>query len=302
MMTARRSKVVDLPEAAALVRDGSRLAIGGFSVYQHPMAFLYELIRQGRRDLTIVGMSNGNDIDLLCGAGCVSRVETSYVGLERNGLAPNYRRAVENGTVKVVEYSEVLSQERFRASQENFGFWPVYYLGGNGILDNNPDIKAMACPLTGRPMHAVPPAAPDVAVIHALMADEFGNVLVPMRGRLTPQSLDIAIARSCSTVVVTVEKIVDNATLRRHPHLVELPSYKTTAIVEAPYGAHPTAMAGAYAEDEGHMDAYALAGKDPASFDASLQKYVHGLPDHLDYLDTIGVRTLMKIRHLEVPQ
>jgi glutaconate CoA-transferase subunit A len=114
---ALRSKLVSLADAAARIADGARLALGGFAVYQHPMALVRELARQGRRDLTVVGTVNGNDVDLLAGAGCLRRVETSYVGLEKYGLALNFRRRVESGELEIVDYPEVLSFDRFRASQ-----------------------------------------------------------------------------------------------------------------------------------------------------------------------------------------
>ena len=87
MSPVRRSKLASLTEAAALVEDGMRVALGGFAIYQHPMALVRELIRQGRRDLTVVGVANGIEVDMLAGAGCLGRVETSYVGLEKYGLA-----------------------------------------------------------------------------------------------------------------------------------------------------------------------------------------------------------------------
>lgn len=295
----RKSKVKTLAEAAAMVNDGDRLAIGGFVVYQRPMAFLGELVRQGRKDLTVVGVTNSLDVDLLAGAGALRRVETSYVGLEKHGLAPNFRRAVEAGELQVVDYPEILSMERFRASQENWPFWPCYYLGGNDVALRNPDIKALDCPASGRPMFAVPPAAADVTVIHAIMGDRYGNVLVPAR-RLTPQSLDITLARSCDRVIVTVEKIVDNSVLQKYPHMVEIPAYRTAAIVEAPFGAHPTAMASMYEEDEAQMHRYAEAAADPERFEGYLDDYVRNCASHEAYLEKIGIARLMAIRCIEV--
>lgn len=298
-MTQRTSKRVSLSEAAALVKDGERLAIGGFGMYQHPMAFVHELIRQRRRDLTVVGIVNGGDVDILAGAGCLRRVETSYVGFEKHGLAPNFRRAVEQGELQIVDYPEILSMDRFRASQENFSFWPAYFLGGNDLLRVNPDIKEFQCPLTGRRVWAVPPAAPDVVVIHATLGDEYGNVLVPSR-RLSPQSLDITLARSCDRVIVTVEKIVSTATLKRHPHLVEIPSYRTTAIVEVPWGAHPTAVLGVYGGDDHHVALYLEAARSRDSFSAYLQDYVHGTANHIEYLEKIGLKALLPLRKLDI--
>ncbi|MEX2222785.1 MAG: CoA-transferase [Candidatus Rokuibacteriota bacterium] len=97
--------------------------MGGFAVYQHPMALVRELARRGRRDLTVIGAVNGNDVDLPAGAGCLRRVESSYVG-------PNFRRRVERGELEMVDYPELLSFDRFRASQDRLRFWPCDYLGG----------------------------------------------------------------------------------------------------------------------------------------------------------------------------
>ncbi|QCO00091.1 CoA transferase subunit A (plasmid) [Azospirillum argentinense] len=286
-VTNKTSKVGSIADAVALIPDGTRLAIGGFAIYQHPMAVVRALIRAGRRDLTIVGTVNGNEVDLLVGAGCVKRVETSYVGLEKYGLAPNFRRAVEEGRVEVVDYPEVLSFDRFRASQENFTFWPCDYLGGTDVLARNPDIKPFTCPATGRTLHAVPPADPEVVVLHAIAADERGNVILPQR-HLLPQGLDVIMARGCDRVIVTVEKIVPQSMIRRHAAQVQIPSYKTTLVVEAPWGAHPTALLGRYATDDAHFRDYVAASAGPDGFAAYLDRYVHGPADHQAYLDTVG--------------
>ncbi|MCW2242129.1 CoA transferase subunit A [Azospirillum canadense] len=286
-MTNKTSKVGSIADAVTLIPDGTRLAIGGFAIYQHPMAVVRALIRAGRRDLAIVGTVNGNEVDLLVGAGCVKRVETSYVGLEKYGLAPNFRRAVEEGRVEVVDYPEVLSFDRFRASQENFTFWPCDYLGGTDVLARNPDIKPFICPATGRTLHAVPPADPEVVVLHAIAADERGNVILPQR-HLLPQGLDVIMARGCDTVIVTVEKIVPQSMIRRHAAQVQIPSYKTTLVVEAPWGAHPTALLGRYATDDAHFRDYVAASASPDGFAAYLDRYVHGPADHQAYLDAVG--------------
>lgn len=298
MSPVRRSKLASLTEAAALVEDGMRVALGGFAIYQHPMALVRELIRQGRRDLTVVGVANGIEVDMLAGAGCLGRVETSYVGLEKYGLARNFRRRVEDGALEVVDYPEMLSWDRFRASQDNLTFWPAAFLGGTDIVRYNPEIKAFPCPLTGRQLHAVPPADPDVAVIHAVAGDAYGNVLVPSR-RLLPQSLDVTLARCCDRLIVTVERIVDTAFLKRRPHLVQIPTYRTTCIVEAPWGAHPTPVLGLSKADDAHFRRYVEASGSASAFAAYLAEYVTGPRDHLSYLDKVGLRTLLDLQQLD---
>ena len=143
----------------------------------------------------------------------------------------------------MVDYPELLSWDRFRASEANMTFLPARFLGGSDIAARNPAIVPFDCPLTGRRLWAVPPADPDVVVVHALAADAYGNVLYPER-RLLPQSLDITLSRSCDTVIVTAERIVSNAEVRRNAHLTEIASYRTTHVVEAPWGAHPCPVLG----------------------------------------------------------
>ncbi|MBU9652515.1 hypothetical protein L0Z16_06990 [Burkholderia multivorans] len=278
--------------------DGARLALGGFAVYQKPMAFVRALARARRKDLTIVGTANSYDIDLLAGAGCLKTVETSYVGLEKFGLARNFRRQTESGALKVVDYPEMGSWDRFRASQEGLAFWPVSFLGGNDVLTHNPAIKSFACPITGRPMQALPAAEPDVVVIHAVAADEQGNVIFPAH-RLLPQNGDVLLARSCETVIVTVEKIVSKAFIRKHARLNEVPSYRTTAVVEVPWGAHPTPVLSRYLADEQHMSEYVEASTTPEAFDAYLQRYVFEPRDQHDYLERVGAARLAHLFDLE---
>ncbi|WP_438390433.1 CoA transferase subunit A [Caballeronia sp. DA-9] len=297
-MNAPASKLKTPDEAVALVPDGARLALGGFAVYQKPMAFVRALARARRKDLTIVGTANSYDIDLLAGAGCLKTVETSYVGLEKFGLARNFRRQAESGTLKVVDYPEMGSWDRFRASQEGLAFWPVNFLGGNDVLKHNPDIKSFACPVTGRPMQALPAAEPDVVVIHAVAADEQGNVIFPAH-RLLPQNGDVLLARSCETVIVTVEKIVSKAFIRRHAQLNEVPSYRTSAVVEVPWGAHPTPVLSRYLADETHMSEYVEASASTEAFNAYLQRYVFEPRDQHDYLDRVGAARLAHLFDLE---
>jgi glutaconate CoA-transferase subunit A len=296
----RLSKAASLQEAAAIVKDGQRLALGGFAIYQRPMAFVRELVRQNRRNLTIIGVVNAIEADLLIGAGCVSRIETSYVGLEKFGLARNFRRAAEAGTIETVDYPELIAWDRFRASQEGLPFWPCTFLGGSGIVEYNADIKPFDCPVTGRKLWAIPPAAPDVVVVHAVMGDEYGNVAFHDR-KMLPQSVDITHTRSCDTLIVTVEKIVSGKEMRSRPDLVEIPAFRTTHIVEAPFGAHPTSLLGIYDCDEQAFSDYAAASASADGFSSYLDSTVHTPAGHSGYLAGLGVERLLALRNVELP-
>ncbi|AHF77275.1 Putative coenzyme A transferase [Sodalis praecaptivus] len=297
----RKSKLTSLSEAVLSVHDEQRIALGGFAIYQRPMALAAELVRQHKRRLTLVGIVSAIEADLLIGAGVVTRVETSYVGLERFGLARNFRRAAEQGTLETVDYPELIAWDRFRASQEGLPFWPCTFLGGSGVAAHNSAIVPFLCPVTGRQMWAVPPANPDVVLVHAPLGDEYGNVAFHAR-KMLPQSADITLTRSCDRVIVSVEKIVSTRELSRQPHWVEIPAFRTTHIVEAPFGAHPTSVPGLYDCDEQAFDGYVRASVTPEGFAHWLDAHIYHRPDHQAYLAQVGTQRLLALRATEVPQ
>ncbi len=296
-MPELKEKLCSLAEAASLIKDGTRITIGGMSVHNHPMAFVYELIRKGIKDLTIVGHVSASDVDILVGAGCVKRIEISYVGLEEFGLAPNFRRAVENGEVELAEYSEPVSFERFACSARGQSFFPTHEMLGTDLPKYNPDIREMVSPFDGRLCHIVPPAEPEWVVVHAPMGDKYGNVLY-FEKRQLPLNLDLTATRTTRNVIVTVEQIVDRERILRLPHLNMIPRFRTTAIVEAPYGAHPSSCLQVYEHDREHLKMYSQAARDPVEFRRYLDKYVYGVKSHMDYLKLIGVETLIRLRYV----
>ena len=296
-MPELKEKLCSLSEAAALIKDGARVAFGGMGVHNHPMAFIYELIRKNVKDLTLVGHVSSIDVDILVGAGCVRRVEISYVGMEEFGLAPNYRRAVEKGEIELVEYSEPVAFERFQCSTRGQSFFPTREMIGTDIPKYNPDIKEIVSPYDGKLCHLVPPADPDWVVLHAPMGDRYGNVLF-FENRQLPENLDLVASRATRNVIVTVEEIVDRNKVMRLPHLNLIPRFRTVAIVEAPYGAHPTSCLQVYEHDREHLKTYTDMARNPSEFKKYLDNYVYGVKTHLEYLNLIGVETLMRIRHV----
>lgn len=282
-MAERASKLCALSELVSRIPDGARLAIGGFAVYQKPMAAVREIVRQRKKNLTIVGTVHSMDVDMLVGAGCVARVETSYVGMEKYGLAPNFRRAVQSGAVTVVHYPEMLAWDRFRADREGWPYWPSYSLGGcDGVL-NNPEIVEYRCPVSGRRVWALPAARPDAVLIHAYQGDCYGNIRLQPHSML-PQAMDVEMARSCGTVLATVEELVEHEAMKATPHLNLIPAMRTTAICAAPFGSHPLSTLLKRKEDETHMREYMAASKTEDGFRAYLDKYVYHCKDEAEYL------------------
>jgi glutaconate CoA-transferase subunit A len=167
------SKLMSLAQAAALVRDGDTLALGGMTLYRRPVAFVRALLQRepSPRDLTLLCFTAGFESDLLVGAGLVRRVRTCYFGLEAFGLAPMFTQAVTAGTLQVIEETEASLAFGLRARLAGVGFMPGRGWLGTDLLKVRPDVQVIADPYTGEDVVAFPAIACDVAVIHALRAD-----------------------------------------------------------------------------------------------------------------------------------
>ncbi len=297
----RTSKIISLEEAVAeFVHDETHLSFGGFTMQRHPMAFIREMIRQGKRDLVIYGHSPGIDADILIGAGAVKRVEVAYIGDELF-VSPsrNFRRAVEEGSIQWEDYSNFSATLRIVAGALGIPFIPTRTILGSDMIskagfsseDRQQDPKAakeklvvMDCPFTGDKVVLLPAVNPDVAIIHAQMVGEEGTV------RLLGQAYaDEFMARAASKVVVTAEEIVSEAFIRRSPEQNAIPFFRVNAIVHVPYGAHPTACHGRYDYDPQHYAVYVGAAKASSeSFNQYLDQYVYGVRDHWEYLERVG--------------
>lgn len=293
-MAELKEKLMSMSEAVSLIPNGSRIAVGGGAIHAHPMAFLREMIKQKKRDMTVVGSLNGLDIDILAGANVLKRVETSCVSLERYGLAKNFRRGVENNKFEIVDYSDYSAFNRFVASVYDLPFWPCDYLGGSDIPKYNPEIKKFSDPMTGRQMFALPPAKVDYAIIHAAAADVYGNIMMPTK-RLFTQADDLLFARAAKYVFVTVERIIPNDLVRKNSYMVDLHKYKTTGVIKAPYGAHPCSMPQFYDVDDVHFRNYMEFAESGESFNEYLDEYVFNLKDQYAYLTKIGIENLTNL-------
>ena len=194
-------KRLSVSEAVSqFVHDGDFIAVGGFGHIRVPMAVLYEIIRQRKHDLVMAGKTAVQDIDLLVGAGCVTKVEAAYVGQELRGLSPAWRRAVETGRCKVVaEISNAAYQLRFLAGMMGVPFVPSRSLLGTDTLEYSA-CKVVTDPWSGRPVCLVPAAYPDVAMFHVPRCDMYGNAQI--EGIMVE---DFELARAARRVIVTAE-------------------------------------------------------------------------------------------------
>lgn len=282
---AQSDKRVGLEDLAAYVSDGDLVAVGGGLSARAPMAALRALIRAGRKRLCVVGSAHGIDIDLLCGAGAVSKSAESYVGFEQDfGMAPNYRRACESGAVEVADSCCYTVVQQLRAAAYGLPFMPVRSVRGTGFEGMHPEFRAMTCPFTGADLLLVPALQPDVALIHAQYGDAHGNLLIQK-----PPVADLLAARASKKVVATVERIVTNEELQTLGG-ANVAYFYVAALAEVPFGAHPTACYPFYAYDRPHTAAYyeaASAGAEAFRRDY-LDPFVFECRDHETYLERVG--------------
>lgn len=277
------------------VQDGDYLAVGGFGHIRTPMALIYEIIRQQKRNLVVAGKTAVHDIDLLIGGGCVSKVECAYAfGHELRGLSPCGRRAVESGQVKVAaELSNAAYQWRFLAGMMGVPFIPVRDLAGTDTFAHSSAIQATD-PWSGKPVTLLPAAYPDVTLMHVPRCDRFGNAQIdgiPVE--------DFELARASRRLILSTEEIVSDDFVRCEPCRTDIPYYIVDAVCEVPYGAHPTQMPYLYFFDEPHIRGWLTQSKTADGAQAYLEKYVYGVADFAGYLDLIGTDVLENLRSLE---
>jgi glutaconate CoA-transferase subunit A len=243
-----RSTQLSLSEAIAThVNDGDVVALEGFT-HLIPFAAGHEIIRQGRRDLTVVRMTPDVIYDQLIGMGCVSRMIFSYGGNPGVGSLHRMRDAVENewpAPIELVEHSHAGLANAYVAGASRLPFGVLKGYAGTDLEERGQQSGAIAfveCPFTGQRLSAVRAINPDVTVIHAQQADREGNVML---WGLTGVQKEAALA--ADRAIVTVEEIVDE--LEPRPHAVVLPSWVVTAVAHVPNGAWPS-----YAHDYSKRD------------------------------------------------
>ena len=279
-------KVLTLHDAVAEhVSDGDVVALQNMATQAAPMALVRELIRQERRGLGLVCLVGGIAVDWLSAAGVIDRFIGAAVSMEQFGLCNQYRKAVESGRVRVEELSETALNARLGAGARNLPFLPTRGMLGSDLIDINPNLVRFQDPFDGETLVACRALVPDVAFVHAHRADERGNVQIEPTVRWP----DLGIfPKAAKKVVVTVEEIVDTEVLRRNPDRTVLPGFAVDAIVEVPYGAHPTSFFPGYGYDTRFHVEWVKVARDDEAAAGFLQRYVREPADQSRYLAAVG--------------
>ncbi|HUK09549.1 MAG TPA: CoA-transferase [Stellaceae bacterium] len=282
-----REKVMSLEEAAALVKDGEVVGIGGSTLSRTPMAMVWALIRAGRKRLTCARGIMSSEGELLFGAGASDHVITSWFsqGIVW-GVSKVMRHYTESGRARFDEWSHMAMGLRFRAGAMGVPFLPMRSMMGSDVIARLPDVREIDCPFTGEKLVLVPALNPDVALIHVQRADPFGNA--QMDGL---QFMDMDLAMAANRVILTTERIVSNDQIRRAPDQTKIPFLAVEAVVEMPFGCAPHECYGVYEPFFRHHDMYAgLLRKDPVKGIADyLNRYFYAPKSWTEYLGLIGL-------------
>jgi glutaconate CoA-transferase subunit A len=273
------AEIVSLGDAVeGLVRDGDVVAVEGFT-HLIPHAAGHELIRRGRRDLTLVRMTPDVVYDQMIGMGCARKLVFSWGGNPGVGSLHRLRDAVENGwprPLELDEHSHAGMAAAYAAGAANLPFGVLRGYAGTELVDRTSTIASVTCPFTGEELVAVAAQRPDVGIVHAQQADRRGNVqLWGIPG--VQKEIVLASARS----IVTVEEIVDAFALR--PGGIVLPGWVVDAVAAAPGGAHPSYAHGYYERDNDFYRRWDDISRDRDRFADWMQRHVLGTADVEDY-------------------
>ncbi len=254
--------ITTLKEAITdLVRDGDSVALEGFT-HLIPFAAGHEIIRQRRRDLTLIRMTPDVIFDQMIGAGCARKLIFSWGGNPGVGSLHRLRDAVENDwphALAIEEHSHADLANAYVAGASNLPFAVMRGYAGCELPDHNASIRSIVCPFTGERLAAVPSLRPDVSIIHAQKADRKGNVL--LWGILGVQKEAVLAAKKS---IVTVEEIVDD--LEAWPNACILPGWVVDRVCAVPSGAVPSYAYGYYERDNRFYKAWATSAERESAF------------------------------------
>jgi glutaconate CoA-transferase subunit A len=289
------SKLVAMRDAVSRhIPDGASVCLGTALEALIPFAAGHELIRQERRDLTLVGPISDMLFDQLIGAGCVARVAAAWVGNVSAGLGHNYRRAAERGEprpVEVHDHSNLSLALALHAAALGVPYLPTRSLLGTGLVASNPGLRPAADPWTGEPLLLVPALAPDVAIVHVQRADAEGHAHVWGTLGVTREAVFAA-----RRVIVVAEEIWPRERILSDPGLVLAPALKVAAVVHEPFGAFPSPVQGRYRRHHATYHRYHEDSRQPEGFRRWLDAWVRGVPDWPGFLARLPGGTLDAVR------
>jgi len=297
-MSSPDSKLMSLSDAVSkLVASGMSIALGTSLEGLIPFAAGHEIVRQGLRDLTLIGPISDMLFDQMIGGGCVSRIRAAWVGNVSTGIGYHLRRAVERGRPQPLEmenHSNFTVALGLQAAALGVPYLPARTLLGSHIIRENPAFRVSPCPFTGDPLLLVRAIEPDLAIIHVQRADPQGNA--HLWGNM---GVSATAAKAANEMLIITEEVVDPEVIRSDPNRTVIPGFIVSAVVEEPWGAHPSAVQGHYGHDDPVYVEYARATRTEEGSREWFQDWVYGVGNRREYLDRAPVDRLqaLKVQH-----
>ncbi len=288
------NKLVSLPHAIATdVQDGMSVAMGCGLESLIPFAASHEIIRQHKKDLTLIGPISDIQFDQLIGAGCVKKIIASWVGNVAAGLGHNYRRAAEAGIpkpIEIEEHSNFTIGLALQAAASGLPYLPTRSIKGSDFA-TGAQFKPVDCPFTGEKLIAVRALQPDVTILHVQRADRDGNAHVWGNFGVMREA-----AFAARAVILTCEEIVDHDVILADPNRTLVPGFIVSSVVHQPSGSHPSPTQGYARRDDDFYFEYHRATRTREGFEHWLQKWVLAVSHHGEFLQLLGDDRVNKLR------
>ena len=287
------TKLASLHDAIANhVHDGDVIYAAGFT-HLIPFAAGHEIIRQGRRDLTLARATPDLIYDQMVAAGCARKIIFSYSGNPGIGSLRLVRAAIEAGTLEWEEYSHFAMITRLTAGASGLPFLPMNPTGVDDLPQANPNYRTVVDPYSGETLVTVPALHPDVAIVHVQRADADGNC--HLWGILGEQK---EAAFASARVIVTAEEIVEAEVIRSDPNRTIIPSLVVDAVCHIPFCAHPSYTQGYYDRDNAFYLDWDRRSSDAGQVRAWLDEWVYGVHDRAEYWEKLGEEVHQRL-HVE---
>ena len=288
------SKIMTTDEVIKnFVQDGDTIFLGGFA-HLYPYAFVHEMIRQKKTNLTLCKHSPELMADMMIGAGLIKKLIFGWFGNPGVGSSHCFRRAVEKGIpqpIEIEEYTHFALTSRLKAASMGLPFLPTKSIIGSDLAKYNSNFKFMDCPFTGEKLCLVPAMNPDVALINVQRADALGN------SQVWGAICDIREGAFASKkVIVAAEEIVSTEVIRRDPNRTVIPYFLVNAVVEEPWGCHPSYAMGYYDRDNDFYIDYDTKTRTVEGFEEYLKEWVYSVSNRREYLNKLGVEKLLKLK------
>ncbi|MBM4262573.1 MAG: CoA transferase subunit A [Deltaproteobacteria bacterium] len=288
------NKTQSLREAISThVEDGNSVTMGCALESLIPFAASYEIIRQKKKELTLICPISDIQFDQLIGSGCAKKIIASWVGNVAAGLGHNYRRAAEADiphAIEIEEHSNFTIGLGLQAAAMGLPFLPTKSVRGCDFAHDK-QFSRVTCPFTGKELLAVRAIHPDVAILHVQRADGEGNAHVWGNFGVMRDA-----AFAAKRVILTCEEIVDHATILADPNRTAIPGFVVSSVVHVPFGSHPSPCQGyARRDDEFYFD-YHKATRSREGFEQWLDKFVYGVADHTAFLSRLGQERVEHLR------